>query len=83
MSRIVALLAICLVVTIETESQVIKKKRISLYDRAVEACVAKQLKEYGNQNPETLFRLKNRIFQKEEPQTSNSPTVVDDIKVEF
>jgi hypothetical protein len=83
MSKIVVLLAIYFGLALETGSQITTKKTDSLYSRAIEACVSKQLQEYGKQGPETLLRLKDRIFEKEEPQTTDTQTVSGDTKLEY
>ena len=79
----IRLLTFCAVVALVAGSGYPQYKQPSLYRLAMEACVKKQLAEYGNQNPETRNRLENRIFQKEEPQTDTLPSDVEGIKLYY
>ena len=55
----------------------------SLYQRAVSACVAKQLSDYGTQNEETRSRLTKRLFLKDQILTEKLPAEFKEIKVQY
>ena len=55
----------------------------SLYERAISACVQRQLNEYGDQGQETYARLKDRLFLANMFLTPNLPTEFDGVKVTY
>jgi hypothetical protein len=55
----------------------------NLYERAVSACVAKKLKDYGTQGEETRLRFSERIFLYDDILTVKLPSQFGEVKVSY
>lgn len=55
----------------------------SLYQRALSACVIKELEEYGDQGQETRLRFSNRVVFQNAIFTDELPTKFGDVNVEY
>lgn len=66
-----------------SQAQGVPSTGTNLYERALSACVAEQLKRFGVQHPETRLRLSNRIVEFDLILTDKLPTQFGEIKVEY
>jgi len=79
---LILLLGLC-VANVFSQAQVKSTTGTNLYERALSACVAEQLKRFGGQSSETRLRLINRIIEEDDILTDKLPTQFGEIKVEY